>query len=249
MPEEINKDVLELWEEYHEKDGFQERTELVPLLYPPIRKECLLFIGINPAYNERYMNNQGVNFSFSNYLEADEEERENLRNEIIVAEGSAREPGGYGYFGIFPTITEAATQGWRWEHIDLFFERKSSQRFVRDDYIILRETENNIFDQQYVVEFRNDDDFAKRQLELSLSLIEKVRPKIIVVANALASKIIIAKGNICTDSFDEYGYDKIKINKKKIPIFFSGMLSGQHTVDNGSRRRLAWQIKQATNEQ
>ena len=39
------------------------------------------------------------------------------------------------------------------------------------------------------------------------------------------------------------GYKKKIFNDKEIIIFFSGMLSGQYPLDNGSFNRLKWHIK------
>jgi hypothetical protein len=39
------------------------------------------------------------------------------------------------------------------------------------------------------------------------------------------------------------GYNKKIFNDQEIIIFFSGMLSGQHALDNGSFNRLKWHIK------
>ena len=40
------------------------------------------------------------------------------------------------------------------------------------------------------------------------------------------------------------GYNKKIFNDQEIIIFFSGMLSGQHALDNGSFNRLKCHIKQ-----
>lgn len=45
------------------------------------------------------------------------------------------------------------------------------------------------------------------------------------------------------------GVDMFKIGEKLVPIFYSGMLSGAHTIDNGSFDRLIWHIKYVLNMQ
>lgn len=37
------------------------------------------------------------------------------------------------------------------------------------------------------------------------------------------------------------------VNDKRIPVFYSGMFSGAHAVDNGSFNRLIWHIKYVLN--
>ena len=39
------------------------------------------------------------------------------------------------------------------------------------------------------------------------------------------------------------GVDMYEVNGKRIPVFFSGMLSSAHALDNGSYERLLWHIK------
>ena len=36
------------------------------------------------------------------------------------------------------------------------------------------------------------------------------------------------------DYDEELGVDMYKIGEKRVPVFYSGMLSGVHTIDNGS---------------
>ena len=45
--------------------------------------------------------------------------------------------------------------------------------------------------------------------------------------------------------FKEKGFDYFYLGKLKIPIFFTGMLSGQRALDRGSKRRLIWQTNKA----
>ena len=47
----------------------------------------------------------------------------------------------------------------------------------------------------------------------------------------------------CSDYDEEWGVDMYEIGDKRVPVFYSGMLSGAHTIDNGSFDRLIWHIK------
>ena len=118
----------------------------------------------------------------------------------------------------------------RYECIDLFYERKTSQKKI------LAISKNNSVELS---------DFGEKQFEITKKVIEKINPKIIVVINALASKIFRNKYNITDNDFDdEIGTYKKKIfNDQKTIIFFSGMISGQYPLDNGSFNRLKWHIK------
>jgi hypothetical protein len=121
----------------------------------------------------------------------------------------------------------------KYECIDLFYERKKTQSEL------LSISKNN----GDSVELS---DFGEKQFEITKKVIEKINPKIIVVINALASKIFRNKYNITDNDFDdEIGTYKKKIfNDQETIIFFSGMLSGQHALDNGSFNRLKWHINQ-----
>jgi hypothetical protein len=125
-------------------------------------------------------------------------------------------------------------------HLDLFYYRETSQ---------------NKFKKR--IEFKEKKDqsielnkFAEEQLELFLYILEIIDPKVIVVANAFISKIIINKfkdklNNVQLDSKE--GFHRIFVNNKKIPIFFSSMLTQQRALDLHSYERLVWHIKSAIN--
>ena len=110
-------------------------------------------------------------------------------------------------------------------HIDMFSIRTRHQKVVR-----------NII---------NDDasqQFVEKQLTLFHRIINGTSPRAIVVINALASIIIKnALGNLKRD--EDMGVDMYRIGEKQVPVFFSGMLSGGHPIDNGSYERLVWHIK------
>lgn len=64
-----------------------------------------------------------------------------------------------------------------------------------------------------------------------------------MVVNALASNLI-RTGRVlgALDYDDVLGVAMCKIGDKRVPVFYSGMLSGAHAVDNGSFDRLIWYI-------
>ena len=51
------------------------------------------------------------------------------------------------------------------------------------------------------------------------------------------------------DYDDVLEVDMYKIDEKRVPVFYSGMLSGAHAIDNGSYDRLIWHIKYVLNMQ
>jgi hypothetical protein len=125
----------------------------------------------------------------------------------------------------------ARENGLSFAHIDLTLFRETSQAALKN----LLEAFPGIFRAHYTLAFE---------------LIQKARPRVIVVNNAFVSRFIQndAKGFFPSGfdtEFDEaIGTYRIQQPRtlKDTPIFFSGMLSGPHALDKGSKQRLSWHI-------
>ena len=75
-------------------------------------------------------------------------------------------------------------------------------------------------------------------------IVDGASPRAIVVVNALASNLKrMGRALGALDYDEELGVAMYKIGEKRVPVFYSGMLSGAHAVDNGSFDRLIWHIK------
>lgn len=234
---EINQKILEIWKKYPKESG-----DLYPLLYPEFKKNTVLFIGLNPSFSLH--NNKigkivdGCKTPLKNKISKKSFEKKNGFKEfefqnLIEFEKCSKE--NYRYFGKHREI--AKELGFKnWEHIDLFFYRVTSQKTFKEEVIKYKEKKGFLFN-----------DFGKEQLEISLEIIKKCNPKIIVVTNAFSSDIInshkIFKNKVNKEEFEMKGYDYFEINNKKIPIFFSSMISGQRALDNHSFRRLKFDIQ------
>lgn len=94
---------------------------------------------------------------------------------------------------------------------------------------------------------KQDKAFFDDQLEISKEIIEKAEPKMIVVINAGVRDLFKELFKDTKSSFDDdlgvdmYEFDEKK--KKKTPVLFSGMLSGQRALDIGTRNSLKWHIE------
>ena len=132
----------------------------------------------------------------------------------------------------FPDFSgEAFRDTSKWEHIDLFFNRETSQK----DF------------EKKVLKIRGLESFVSAQLNLSKKLIDYVCPRAIIVSNALAAQVFEEK---LKDEFpltwnEEYGYHTTVLKDKSIPVFLASMLTGQRAMDKGSYKRLKWHIKKA----
>ena len=216
--EEINNEILTLFEKQENK------PEYLPYLFPKDVEvnPDLLFIGINPSITKKTRGKiKKENYNIENI------HNQEIINEIKTQDESLRDT--LPYFNKIQVMVNN-NEIEKYECIDLFYERKKTQNEL------LSISKNNSVEVS---------DFGEKQFEITKKVIEKINPKIIVVINALASKIFRNKYNITDNDFDdEIGTYKKKIfNDQKTIIFFSGMISGQYPLDNGSFNRLKWHIK------
>lgn len=129
-----------------------------------------------------------------------------------------------------------------WTHLDLFVHRETNQNELK--------------------KLMSDDSgrgFIMESLDIAKQRLTHIKPKVIVISNALAREFsgknrgIDKKGGaygiwmgLEFDKMDEeFGSFKVK-NVKELAnthFLFSSMLSGQRALDVGSRERLVWQVK------
>ena len=127
------------------------------------------------------------------------------------------------YFRRFPLLVENKND---WTFLDLLYIRETRQRNIENFY-------------------KREPDFIKQQLEISKEIIKKINPEIIVVCDTFARNLL--KSNMMNFEFefdDTIGTYRIINNPdfKNIIVFFSGMLTGQRALDNGSFERLKWHL-------
>ena len=118
-------------------------------------------------------------------------------------------------------------------HVDMFSLRSRPLQVVQD-----------------IVNDLDSQGFIEEQLRLFRTIVDGASPRAIVVVNALASHLIrTGRALGALDYDDVLGVDMYKIGEKRVPVFYSGMLSGEHAIDNGSFDRLIWHIKYVLNMQ
>jgi hypothetical protein len=127
------------------------------------------------------------------------------------------------YFKRFPLLVENKND---WTFLDLLYIRETRQQNIENFY-------------------KREPDFIKQQLEISKEIIKKINPEIIVVCDTFARNLL--KSNMMNFEFefdDTIGTYRIINNPdfKNIIVFFSGMLTGQRALDNGSFERLKWHL-------
>lgn len=123
-------------------------------------------------------------------------------------------------------------------HLDLLFHRETSQNATKQ----LTESAKGV-------------EFLWKQLQISKSILESCKPKMIVVCNSLARRFMGFDKEDGKEKDVWMGY-KFKFNDDwgtheiincdsltGIPVFLSSMLSGQRALDKGSFERLQWHIE------
>lgn len=239
-PEKFNSKYLEIWEKFSDDKNL---TEYCPVLYQKLNKNALLFVGINPSHPN------SLKTRFKKMEESIEDPDEYLKwhsqlsveKKIIIKKERFYSKSNYRYFTPFKEICEYVDLDWddEGEHIDLFVNRTKNQKSLINKLDI--DINRNILN-----------DFGIEQILVFKQLLKELNPRTIVVENALSREIIqnfmlnrTTLFKVDNSAFETYGFDLIRLGEVKTPIFFTGMLSGQRRLDNGSMRRLKWHIKRS----
>lgn len=230
--QDINASIVNLWREDKGEDA------RVPYFYPEVKTGGILFVGMNPSFSKKYIESyigklEISDFKINNFDNvSDNLEDENIKK-LIEFDMYARD--NYPYFLKFKSLAEYVGMQDRWEHIDLFCSRETSQRDV-----VNRLGLNN--------DKVNYTEFAKEQLGIFKSVISIVNPSVIIVANAKASSIYKDIFEKKLEFDDDKGYYHSKLDNSYnlgVPTFLTSMFTGQRALDNYSFERLQWHVKRA----
>lgn len=133
----------------------------------------------------------------------------------------------HSYFKKFEDIALGCKMDWT--HLDLLFFRETHQNYI-----------------QGILATKNGVNFIWEQLQISDNLIKICKPKIIIVCNTQARTFL---GKDKQGNRNEWLNYNFKFDENlgtylwgDVPVFFSGMLSGQRALDIGSYERLKWHI-------
>lgn len=191
-----------------------------PMQYPPFQIGSLVFVGLNPSHRDT-----GPSlFDLGSPTELDDDRKGST---IVATE--AEYLGGlwparprHAYYRPFPDLTPT---GFSWAHLDVFAVRERSQSKVQQALGLPQQLTP----------------FADSQFGIFGKLLRSLGPAAVVVVNALASRLI--KTRLALGSLDnEGGYHVWDLDGRRIPVFLSGMLTGQRALDRYSRERLKWHI-------
>lgn len=227
---ETNAKVRALWRAMAQ--SFPDATAREPLIVDPDDDQVdakagrILFVGMNPSFVTRDLAREfGKNENEIIQLfrfDPTRETREDLRPPI-------EKPGEHRYFKAFGSFLDDVPGGNSVSraHRDIFYVRETKQARVKK-WALAKESMTQ---------------FGRDQWEITWKLLEAVDPALIVVCNATASRIFKseteAAGRLkwCAKT----GCEILTLGRE-IPVFFSGMLSGQRALDVFNRKRMAWHL-------
>lgn len=225
---EINQKIVTLWNKH-----FAGNTEVyAPLFYDELHKDRLVFVGMNPSFSARgfrtiLKDTEYADFDMVSFFKWQNiSSNTKLIDDCIKMENYAYQNYSQ-YFG--RPIEIAKKVGLEWQHIDLFLYKETSQSSFM----------NRVRSKGKLNEFGMD------QIKLFEEILVQIEPRCVVVTNATASEILreYIQDDLSWDA--ERGFHWFTRGGKKIPMFFTSMLSGQRALDRWSYERLVWHIGQA----
>lgn len=227
---EANRRLREIWRFHLASNSWPEAIpKLWPLQYHPLEPGKLLFVGLNPSHNQN--DNRLLSIQAGHGIDPISDEHAQ-----IVARRDEESMGLHGgklhrYFRQFSRFDPTGA----WNHIDLLAVRHTKQS-------------------EAVTALRLDEEtglsssFVREQIELAFTLMAALRPPVIVIVNALGSRIVkryLSKQNPNFAMDQETGFYWITLNGQRVPLFFSGMVSSGSPIDNHSLERFVWHVRRA----
>jgi hypothetical protein len=205
----LNNQITDLWNKFNLQfdDYHQEVMNRVPsYLNKPSSNNKILFIGLNPAFQDREENHKNyINYCYKPDMSIDE-----IINFCQINEDSKNPEKTKLYYGKYFNILHnfAKNLGEKgFEHCDLFLMRETDSKTVK------KMVENPAGDLN---------EFGIEQLNILKTHISNLNPKMIIIPNAMAAeyyrKILLQNSNID----DEKGIYYSEINNKRIPTILCG---------------------------
>lgn len=205
---DLNDIITDLWnkfnlqfEDYHKKV----MNRVPSYLSIPKSKDKILFIGLNPAFQERKETHKNfINYSFNSEITIEDIK---YFTKINNDSKDASSDHYYGkYFNILHNFAKNLGED-GFEHCDLFLMRETDSKIVKK---MVENTDGVL------------NGFGIEQINILKIHIANLNPKVIIIPNAMAaeyySKIILKNSKID----DEKGIYYSEINNKKIPTILCG---------------------------
>lgn len=217
MHVQFNNSLDEIWQTH-----LNDIPDLkIPNYFSPLRKGGLLFVGMNPSFNQkaaaRFFAETGMSENAAkDAFRWDAMPRMSRKTSIAYSVWSREN-----YLTFFRFHNEIAERcGLTWSHVDLFNFRVTKQKTFKN---LLLENEG----------------YKLAQLGLFDRALNYIIPDIILVANAGAANMLKDYYNA---EFDQRaGHYFLELGGRIVPTFLSSMLTNGR-LDNFSRERLVWHM-------
>jgi len=226
--EKINSKIVVLWNKYFKDNG----DVYAPMFYDDFKQGGLLFVGMNPSFSDRGFRTILRGTEYENIVPTSFLKWKNISSNLKLIDDCINiENYSYkNYKSYFARPVELAKEvGLDWQHIDIFLYKETSQTDFK----------------KLITNGDTFNEFANEQISLFEEVLITINPKCIIVSNAFGSELLREhiKNDLVWD--ESRGFHWFTRGNKKIPIFFSSMLSGQRALDRWSYERLKWHIGEA----
>ena len=140
----------------------------------------------------------------------------------------------YSYYTKFKELAGEVGMRDQWDHLDVFPVRVTNQKQM-----------------EQIVQNESFFAYIREMLDLFAAEVKSRKPKLIVVENAYAAKVLTnTKWGGVSTIFPAISNIDINLGTPKsealgIPVFYTCMLTGQRALDSGSYARLKWAINHA----
>ncbi len=230
----INEKIVKIWNDFSKIHNGR-----APLFYGDFSEKEFLSIGLNPSFSkERFLNNAikevtGDSIDAEEFFKWDDVKKhlDEFIKKSLEIDNMARNS--YPFHLALIEIAEQIGFKGNYEFVDMFLLRETSQGNLEPCICENKRCNNS----------PKLNDFGKKQFDLLVEIIQTINPKIILVANALASKIFKNELSSSLEWEEEIGTYVLTVNNVNCPVFLSGMISGQRALDIFSKERLIWHMK------
>ena len=233
IAEEHFLESIEIWKKY----ATPKKLNLVPLIIPErglpdcsLSEIDILFVGFNPSHSD-------------NFIEKEFQKLPELKHSSFTHDSLFEWSGDVSQdqYKILKYYEEYAFRNYSFfQH---FEDLSNSHNYAHLDPFIMRHTNQKAAKGLVFNKGMDLNEFGRAQLYLFIRTIKQIRPKIVVVCNALTSKILAKEffqKNEISSSMDIWDDD--------IKIIYGSMVTGQRAMDLGSRARLKEQISNLLNK-
>ena len=205
----LNDKISDLWNRFSIQFSdldCKKCMERVPNYYLKPTPNKILFIGLNPAFQD---NKSTINYSFSPPISTER------MYEIALDNESSKTKGKGNYYGKFYNILHDISD-------ELISEESNQKKFEHCDMFLMRETNSRIVKQMVEKKEGGLNQFGLEQIDVLKSYIEDAKPSIIIIPNAMSADYYLqyVLGNQSINK--EKGSYYTEINKIKVPTILCG---------------------------